>query len=95
MQSWGWLAELGRTKSSRMPLVLPVGVNQSVPKLCAEWRSGRPPRAKTRAPPMLLLGILIGVWIGVPMGVVIIGMLGPREGDVTDTSGLHARLAQR
>lgn len=44
---------------------------------------------------MLLLGILIGVWIGVPMGVVIIAMLGPREGDVTDTSGLHARLAQR
>lgn len=44
---------------------------------------------------MLFLGILIGVWLGVPMGIVIIAMLGPREVELSDTSGLHALLAQR
>lgn len=48
-----------------------------------------------RAPPMLFLGILVGVWIGVPIGILIIGMLGPREVEVIDTSGLHALLAKR
>ena len=43
---------------------------------------------------MLFLGILIGVWIGVPLGMVIIAMLGPREVEAPDTSGLHAILAQ-
>jgi hypothetical protein len=44
---------------------------------------------------MLLLGILIGIWIGVPVGIVLIAMLGPREVEHPDTSGLHALLAQR
>lgn len=48
-----------------------------------------------RAPPMLFLGILVGLWIGVPVGMLIIGMMGPRELEVTDTSGLHALLTQR
>jgi hypothetical protein len=44
---------------------------------------------------MLFLGILIGIWIGVPLGIVLIAMLGPREVERPDTSGLHALLAQR
>jgi hypothetical protein len=48
-----------------------------------------------RVLPMLFLGILIGIWIGVPVGIVIIAMLGPREVEHPDTSGLHALLAQR
>ena len=68
-------------------------VNECVPLLCSvEFRL--PQRAKKRAPPMLFLGILIGVWIGVPLGMVIIAMLGPREVEAPDTSGLHAILAQ-
>lgn len=44
---------------------------------------------------MLFLGVLIGVWIGVPLGVLMVGMLGPRDREQIDPRAMQDLLARR
>lgn len=43
---------------------------------------------------MLFLGIMIGVWIGVPVGILIVGMIGPRQDEKRDAREMQAFLAR-